>query len=174
MLQIALYTQTLILLVFILPQLLIVYIRLVGTYLQCTMHTRCTKRANTNDGHLSIHPLLDKGAGVLGLGLRLLTIIHYQLYTSSPTTSISTFSAFMVQISSPNLEVTKSGGRRSRLCVANGRASSFPRRRTSSMSSVSVMTTPRCSIGIFQIKKDIPSHTCLSVRPSCRSISAMT
>ncbi len=165
-------------------------IRLVGTCLRCTMHTRCTKRASANGGHRPLHHLLDKCAGghrVSALCPSLKNgdeinihseqfpaVLHCRLYISSPTTSFLTSSLFMVQMSSPNLGATKTGGRRWRLCVANGKASSAHRRRTSSASSVLGITTPRCSLGTFPINEEIPSRTRSSVRHSCRSISTTT
>ena len=136
-------------------------IRLMETCPRCTMHTRCPRRARTSSGH---HYLLNKSAGVLGLGHGVrslcpsltncgeidihseqLSVLHCQLYINSHIMSFSTSSLFMVHMSSPNLEATNTGGRRLRLCVANGTVSSAPRRRTSLASSVSGITTPRYS-----------------------------
>jgi hypothetical protein len=69
--------------------------------------------------------------------------------------SFSTFSFFMVYMSSPNLEATNTGGRRLPLCVGNGTQLSAHRRRTSSASSVSGMTTARCSLGNFDRHRGI-------------------
>ncbi len=170
--------------------------RLMVTYPQYTVRTRGTKRPGTNGGHRSFHHLL---AGVLGLGLgqrvsalcpsltnggetdihseqfsAVPAVLHCRIYISSPTTSFSTSSLFMVQMSSPNLEATNTGGRRWRLCVANGTALSAHHRRTSSASSISGMTTPRCSLGTFPINEEIPSRTRSSVRHSYRSTSTTT
>lgn len=102
------------------------------------------------------------------------TVFYNHLYISSPTTSFSTFSNFMVQMSSSNLEATNTGGRRLRWCVKNGTQLFAHSRRTSSGSSVSGMTTPRCSLGTWSIVEEFPSRTCLSVRPSWCSMSTTT
>ena len=80
----------------------------------------------------------------------------------------------MVQVSSPSLGATDTGGRRLHLSVAHGTTSSALRRPTSFASSVSEMTTPRYSIGTFRINEEIPLRTRSSVLPSCRSISTTT
>lgn len=43
-------------------------IQLTEIYAQCTVSTRCTKRASTNGGQRFLLHLFDRGAEVLGLG----------------------------------------------------------------------------------------------------------
>jgi hypothetical protein len=50
-------------------------IRLMGTCLQFTVITRCTRRATTNGVYLSLDHL-DQSAGVLGLGQRVRALCH--------------------------------------------------------------------------------------------------